>query len=63
MGYILEGRKEGIEEGRKEGLEEGGLRKMRELIAKKKARGKTLEQIADELEEDIGTIERMMKEL
>ncbi len=56
-------RQESWEEGRKEGLEAGELQKLKEQIAKKKAKGKTLEQIADELEEEIDTIERLIKEL
>ena len=47
-----EGRAEGRKEGRKEGREEG----MRELICKKMLKKKSLEQIADELEETVESI-------
>ena len=55
-----EGREEGIAEGKREGLSEG-LQKGREdkltgQIQKKLARGKSLEVIAQELEEDVETI-------
>ena len=61
------GRKEGLEEGRKEGLEEGLLRgqaeKLKELAAKKKQKGKTPEQAAEDLEENVEVIRRIYEEL
>ena len=50
-----EGREEGILLGRKEGREE----KLSEMIHKKAARGKSPEQIAEELEEDVETVRRL----
>ncbi|HJC64090.1 MAG TPA: Rpn family recombination-promoting nuclease/putative transposase [Candidatus Blautia merdavium] len=55
------------EAGRKEGLEEGLLRgqaeKLKELAAKKKQKGKTPEQAAEDLEEDVEVIRRIYEEL
>ncbi len=50
-----------FEEGRKEGLEEGREEKLRELVHKKLSRGKSLIEIAEELEEEISVIEQMIK--
>lgn len=47
------------EEGREEGFREG----LKLLIQKKLAKGKTVEVIADELEESVERIEELMKEL
>ncbi len=62
-----EGKEEGIKEGIKEGMERGieiGLSKgrdalLREKVKKKLSRGKTLSEIAEELEEDIAVIEQI----
>ena len=43
-----------------EGIEKGRDEKLLELIQKKQARGKSPEEIAQELEEDIGTIRRLL---
>ena len=55
------------EAGRKEGLEEGLLRgqaeKLKELAAKKKQKGKTPEQAAEDLEENVEVIRRIYEEL
>lgn len=55
---------EGREEGKKEGIEvgrrEGGDEKLLEQIRKKAAKGKSPEVIAQELEEEIETIRRLM---
>ena len=59
----LESREEGRKEGKKEGLLEGQLQHLKDQIAKKLARGKTVEEIADALEESVDTIERLMREL
>ncbi len=48
-----EGREEGREEGRKEGREAGEDHHLVEQICKKLRRGKDVEQIADEVEEDL----------
>lgn len=50
----------GREEGMAEGIEKGRDEKLLELIQKKQARGKSPEEIAQELEEDIGTIRRLL---
>ena len=57
------GRKEGLEEGRKEGLLRGQAVKLKELAAKKKQKGKTPEQAAEDLEEDVEVIRRIYEEL
>ena len=54
-----EGRLEGMREGRLEGQLEGELRKLVSLIRKKQLRGYQKEQIADLLEEDIQTVEKI----
>ncbi|MDO4312587.1 MAG: Rpn family recombination-promoting nuclease/putative transposase [Eubacteriales bacterium] len=48
---------------REEGREEGARDKLKELIQKKLARGKSVEEIADALEESAEVIEELMKEL
>ena len=49
-----------FEEGRKEGLEEGIERKLSDQVQKKIAKGKTILEIAEELEEEISVIERLV---
>lgn len=60
-------RREGYEEGQKEGYEEGQKEGRRQLLAaqvqKKIEKGKSVEQIADELEEDISAIRPIYDEL
>ena len=56
-----EGRLEGMREGRLEGQLEGELRKLVSLIRKKQLRGDQKEQIADLLEEDIQTVEKISR--
>lgn len=51
------------EEGREEGIAEGERKKLKELIRKKLAKGKTVDEIADMLEESVETIEELMKDL
>ncbi len=58
-----EARQKGREEGRAEGREEGRLSKLRELVEKKLAKGMTLEEIADMLEEDLETVRCIAGEL
>ncbi len=59
------GREEGIEIGRKQGhaqgLEQGRTLQLRELVQKKLAKNKSIEQIAEELEEDASIIEEIMR--
>ena len=57
------GEKRGIEIGEKRGEKKGENKKMKELITKKLAKGKEITQIADELEEDKQTIERLIMEI
>ena len=62
-----EAREEGREEGRKEGLEKGFIKgeqsKLRTQIQKKQAKGFSVEEIADMLEEDVETIQKLAAEL
>ena len=55
------GRREGRLEGRREGQLEGELRKLVSQIRKKQLRGHQKEQIADLLEEDIQTVEKIIR--
>ena len=47
---VKEGRKEGIKEGRKEGIKEGDLKRLIVQIRKKIIKGKSMAEIADDLE-------------
>jgi predicted transposase YdaD len=58
-----EGRQEGRREGRQEGRREGGEIKLFELIKKKLAKGKDIDTIADELEESVEEVKRLMDKL
>lgn len=61
LGEVLEEeRQEARKEGLQEGLQEGRDEKLREQIRKKQAKGKPLPQIAEELEEDVSVIERIL---
>lgn len=64
---IERGREEGLRCGREEGLKSGreeGIRsKLEEQTARKMAKGKTAEIIAEELEEEIPVIEQIIREL
>ena len=57
------GRAEGLEAGRAEGRFEGDHESMKKLVAKKLKKGKTVEEIADALEEDTEVIEQLIQEL
>lgn len=57
-----EGVETGIEQGIEQGIDQGKTAMMRELIKKKQAKGKSLEIIATELEEDILTIRQYLEE-
>lgn len=48
---------------REEGIEIGEKKKLRELIQKKLAKGKTLAEIADALEENEEVIQALIKEM
>ena len=56
-------RREGYEEGQREGYEEGQKQLLLALIQKKIEKGKSVEQIADELEEDISAVRQVYDEL
>ena len=64
---IERGREEGLRCGREEGLKSGreeGIRsKLEEQTARKMAKGKTAEIIAEELEEELPVIEQIIREL
>lgn len=64
---IERGREEGLRCGREEGLKSGreeGIRsKLKEQTARKLAKGKTAEIIAEELEEELPVIEQIIREL
>lgn len=57
------GRREGIETGRKEGIEIGIKELLRQQIEKKLAKGKSIEVIADELEEEVASIQKILDEI
>ncbi len=52
------GKQEGLSIGRQEGILAGRQDKLREMVQKKLAKGKTITQIAEELEEDPADIEK-----
>ncbi len=60
---LVYAKEDGKEEGREEGLEEGQERKLIEMICKKLRKGKSPEEIADDLEEDLSTITAYCDEL
>ena len=57
------GEKAGWEAGEKAGRETGQMDKLQELIQKKLAKGKTIPEIAEILEEDEDTIRRLAEEM
>ncbi len=52
---------DGVEEGMEKGMEKGQMLTLISIVKKKFLRGKSLEQMADELEEEIPVIERIYK--
>ena len=56
------GEQAGLNKGRKEGREEGNLQKTCSLIQKKLEKGKTISEIADELEDTEENIARLIEE-
>ena len=58
-----EGRQEGHASGLREGLTQGGIQKLQELVEKKIQKGYAAEEIAEMLEEDIETIQKLIEEL
>lgn len=57
------GKEKGIEIGKAQGIEFGERRKLIEMVYKKMKRGKTVEEIADDLEEDIEVINPIFNEI
>ena len=51
------------EEAFDEGVKAGEMNKLRELVSRKLGRGKSVEQIADELEESVEVIESIIKQI
>lgn len=60
---VSEGIRQGIERGIKQGIEQGIEQSRRALIEKKLAKGKTVQEIADALEEEMQVIEKVIREL
>ena len=58
-----EGHALGLEEGREQGIGIGEQKKLIEMVQKKLARNKSIEQIAEELDEDVSTITEIVREL
>ena len=59
---IEEGRIAGIEEGRMAGLEEGRMELLKQLIQRKLSKGKSIDEIAEELEESVTVIQNLIGE-
>ena len=63
--HIRMEREDAFEEGRESAFEEGRIEERRvlltEMIQKKFTKGKTIEQIADELEKEVSEIEEIIK--
>ncbi len=57
---LAEGKAEGLAAGRAEGRAEGQFENMKNLIEKKLSKGKTIEQIADELESTVDEIQAII---
>ena len=60
---IKEGIKEGIEQGIQQGIQQGKEQLLTQQVAKKHAKGKSVQEIADELEEDEKVIRRILEKL
>ena len=57
------GRQDGIEIGRQDGIEIGKQELLKSKVEKKWKKGKTIEQIADDLEEEVIIIQRIIESL
>ena len=57
------GRQDGIEIGRQDGIEIGRQELLKSKVEKKWKKGKTIEQIADDLEEEVIIIQRIIEAL
>lgn len=59
---IEEGRMAGLEAGRKAGIEEGRIELLKQLIQRKLSKGKSIDEIAEELEESVTVIQNLIGE-
>ena len=59
---LEEGRKAGIEEGRMVGIEEGRMELLKQQIQRKLSKGKSIDEIAEELEESVTIIQNLIGE-
>ena len=59
---IEEGRIAGIEEGRMAGLKEGRMELLKQQIQRKLSKGKSIDEIAEELEESVTVIQNLIGE-
>ena len=59
---IEEGRMAGLEAGRKSGIEEGRMELLKQLIQRKLSKGKSIDEIAEELEESVTVIQNLISE-
>lgn len=60
---LLELMKDELDERECKGEKCGEMNKLKELIGKKLQKGKTLEQIADDLEESVEVIQKLIQEM
>ena len=58
-----EEREDGRREGRKAGLQEGRKNALKSMVQKKLLKGKSVDQIADECEEEVPVIRELIREL
>ena len=58
-----QGIKEGIEQGIQQGIQQGKEQLLTQQVAKKHAKGKSVQEMADELEEDEKVIRRILEKL
>lgn len=54
------GREAGLEEGRMAGIEEGRIELLKQQIQRKLSKGKSIDEIAEELEESVTIIENLI---
>lgn len=64
MGYVRrdayrDGEKAGMEKGMQQGMQQGEMTKLISMVNKKIQKGKSIEEIVEDLEEDKGTIEKI----
>lgn len=55
------GMREGLKRGRKEGVEKGRQEKLEEQVKKKLSKGKSISEIAEDLEEEVSVIKQIVK--